>query len=185
MRRSLHVLALASALAPLPVLAQDTPAPAADRDNAARVVDEIAACRQIADNAQRLACFDRTAGALVAARDRRDIVVVDRQEVRRTRRSLFCFTLPRIRLFGGGDGDRDEPKAEQIREITSTVTRVARVDYENVRVTLADNSQWETTQGTRGTPPRQGESVRITRAALGSYLASFNNRISLRVKRVG
>lgn len=176
--------ALTLALAAPAAIAQNTPAaPAADpRDNASTVVDELAACRAITDNSQRLACFDRTAAALVAARDRKDIVVVDRNEVRRTRRSLFGFTLPRIRLFGGGDNDND---VEEVREVTSKVTSVRQVSYEEYRFKLEDGSEWETTQGTRGFPPRSGETVTIRRGALGSYMASFNDRIALRVKRIG
>lgn len=53
--------------------------------------DALAACRGIADSAARLSCFDRTAEAFVRARDNKEVVVLERAEIQKTRRSLFGF----------------------------------------------------------------------------------------------
>lgn len=167
-------LMIAIAAAASPAAAQERPA--------GNVVDAVAACRDIADSAARLACFDQASAALVAAREKKDVVVLDRNEVQKTRRSLFGFTLPRIKLFGGGD-DKDNP--EDISEINGNVTGVSAVSADRWTVTLDDDTRWITTESARGFPPRAGETVRIRRAALGSYDASFNKRRTIKVRRIG
>ena len=74
-----------------------TPA-AAQQSNADRpdLLADLQSCRAIDDSARRLACFDRAAASLLAARDSGDVRVVDREEVQETRRSLFGFTLPKL-----------------------------------------------------------------------------------------
>lgn len=182
------ILVLTALFAAAPALAQTPTAPAVDPDTASRVVDDLAACRGIPDNNQRLACYDRTAAALVAARDRRDIVVVDRQEVRRTRRSLFGFTLPRIRLFGN---DNDDPNsgvdrpADRVDEITSKIARLRRIDLNRYVLTLEDGSIWEMSEGSRGAPPNVGDTIRIRAGSLGSYIARIRSEPQIRVRRVG
>ena len=57
---------------------------------------------------RRLACFDRAAGSLLAARDSGEVRVVDREEVQETRRGLFGFTLPKLGIFGAGDDEQLE-----------------------------------------------------------------------------
>lgn len=167
------LLAFAAVTFVMPASAQS--APAGD------VVDAVTACRDIADSAVRLACFDKAVTALVTARERKDVVVLDRAEVQKTRRSLFGFTLPRIRLFGGGDNDGDD--SEDIKEISGSVAGVVQIAADRWQVTLDDETRWITTESARGFPPRPGESVRIRRAPFGSYDASFNKRRTIKVRR--
>ena len=74
-------------------------------------IQEVYDCRDIADPAARLACFDRAVGELQTADTRRDISFADRETVKKTRRGLFGFTLPSLGLFGG-DGDEDGEEVE-------------------------------------------------------------------------
>ena len=61
----------------------------------------LMACRGIAENTARLACFDTAAGALDTAERQGDLVVIDRAGVAETRRQLFGFEMPSLpRLFG-------------------------------------------------------------------------------------
>ena len=155
---------------------------AAQEGGGSNAVDAITACRDVADAAARLACFDKAVATLAAARDKKEVVVLDRAEVQKTRRSLFGFTLPRIKLFGGGD---DDDNAEDIKEINGSVAGVSAVAGDRWTVTLDDDTRWITTESARGFPPRAGETVRIRRAALGSYDASFNKRRTIKVRRIG
>jgi hypothetical protein len=168
------LIVMATASLATPAVAQET--------GSANVVDAVAACRGIADSATRLACFDKAVTALVAARDKKDVVVLDRAEVQKTRRSLFGFSLPRIKLFGGGD---DENNPEDIKEINGKVAGVSPVTGDRWTITLDDDTRWITTESARGFPPRSGETVRIRRAALGGYDASFNKRRTIKVRRIG
>lgn len=161
----------AALLAPHAALAQAQPGP--------DPVETLTRCRSVADPAARLACFDSAAAAVETAREKKEIVVLDRAEVKKTRRSLFGFTLPRIK-FLEGDGD-DE--AQELKELTGKAVSVAQVDRDHYVVTLDDGSRWQTIEPARFAP-RTGASVRIKRAAMGSFMATFNEGRSIRVKRV-
>src|SRR5829696_6737424 len=107
---TLRQILLATLLAGLPAAAasvQSSGAPA----QRPQPFEALVRCRAITGDAERLACFDRAAASLQAAAERRDVVVVDRQQVRESRRRLFGLPLPRLPIFGGGD---DDEGAEEI-----------------------------------------------------------------------
>ena len=162
-----------AALVASPLAAQKDP------PKASRIVDELAACRSITADAERLACFDRTAAALVAARADKQLVVVDREDVKKTKRSLFGFSLPKINLFGGGKDD-DEP---ELKEIDATIKGVRGIANNLWVVTLDDNAQWQFTEPMTF-PPKSGDPIKIKRGALGSYFGSVKGRLGIKIKRL-
>ena len=155
-----------------------TPVAAQRTGGASPLVDAVVACRTETGEARRLACFDRAAAALGAASGRGELVVLGREDVRRTRRSLFGFNLPDAPLFGGRI--KDEP----VREIEAVIKGVRGDGYGRYTITLEDGAVWRTTEAGRGTP-RPGASVLIRRAALGSYFMSVGGRAGVRALRVG
>lgn len=145
-------------------------------------VRDLIGCRNVSEPTARLACYDSHAGALANAIESRDVVVVDREQVRNTRRSLFGFSLPNFNLFGHSNGDDPE---EEIREITGTVASAQRVNYAWV-VTLADGSRWRQTDDTvLALSPRAGMPARVERAALGSYRMILARMPGMKVRREG
>src|SRR5688500_16536432 len=72
------------------------------------LIREIAACKQQVDDAARLACYDKTAAALTDATASGAVMVVEREDVRKTRRSLFGFSLPKLPFFSGDDSQDDK-----------------------------------------------------------------------------
>ena len=146
------------------------------------VLNRLTACRTIADNAERLACFDQQVAALEAAEAAREIAVVDRQQIRRTRRSLFGLRLPDLGIFGD-DSDESEDGAA-INEINSTLRSISSGADGRVHYALEDGSVWVQTEGRRGRPPRPGQAVRIRRGPLGSFLANIDERPAVRVVRL-
>ena len=168
------VLAAGAAICALPASAQQQ---TSERPQAlTRVLD----CRTIQSPAERLACFDREVAAMQAAEASRELVVVDRQQLRRTRRSLFGLTLPSLGLFAD---DNDDP--EIVNEITGTVRTVSQNAYRRYTFTLEDGQRWAQIDGTDlGIEPRRGDPIRIRRAAMGSYLANVRGQIAMRVRRL-
>jgi len=164
------LLLVISAAAPATVSAQE--------GQGGNPADAVAACRTIADPAARLACFDKSAEALVRARENKDVVILDRADVQKTRRSLFGFSLPRIKLFGGGDDDQEE-----LKELTGKIMSVGLAERDRWLVRLEDESRWQTIEPTTFAP-RTGDSAKIKRATMGSYMAVFGSGRSVRVKRV-
>lgn len=149
---------------------------AADRP---AVLSQVVACRTITDEAARLACFDRSVAALDAAESSQELVVVTRDEVRRTRRGLFGLTLPDLGIFGDATAD-----AEAVREIEDVVRSASTTPYGRWILTLENGQVWTQTD-TRRLPiePRAGHPIRIRRAALGSYMANVNDQLGMRVQR--
>ena len=147
--------------------------------------EALVRCRTIAEDAARLACFDHAAAALQTAQERREIVMVDRQQVREGRRRLFGLTLPRIPIFGGGDDDDDNNDQDAVRSLESTVSAVSVTGYGQYQVTLADNSVWVQVDNNQlAVPPRNGHRIVINRGALGSFMMRVNNQPGIRVRRV-
>jgi hypothetical protein len=158
-------------------------AAAADRApaNGSPLVGELGRCRSISDNAQRLACFDRASGALLAAASRGDVSVVDRSELRTTRRSLFGFGLPKLPFFRG------DPTADEASEtLDSKIASARELGNGKYRIGLTDgNAVWDTLETYEALdPPRSGQPVTIKRGALGSYLVRIDGQRGVKAKRV-
>lgn len=145
---------------------------------APQVFQALVACRAIADDAQRLACYDQQVAAVAAAEQSRDIVVYDRTDVREAQRGLFGLRLPRIRLFGSDD--------EQVDRIESTLTAVSGGQSSRPWVLrLADGSLWRQIDSEQlSRDPRAGHPIVIERAALGSFRAEIDGMRPIRVTRV-
>jgi hypothetical protein len=146
------------------------------------VVQTLYDCRQIADSAQRLACFDATAAALAKAEADKDIVFADRESMREARKGLFGFTLPKLKLFGNGD---DENEPEEFKTLTSTIERTGEYQPGKWYFVLPDGARWEQIDSqVLYRDPARGEQIVIRKAAMGSYMANISGRHGMRVKRV-
>jgi hypothetical protein len=142
--------------------------------------EALVRCRTVTDDAARLACFDAAAAALQAAQERREVVVVDRGQVREGRRRLFGLALPRIPIFGGGD-DEDE---DQVRTVEGIVASASQDGLGHWVVALQDGAVWtQVDNNTLALRPRTGHRVVINRAALGSFMMRVNNQPGIRVRR--
>lgn len=143
--------------------------------------EALVRCRAIADDAARLQCFDAAAAGLQEAADKRELVVVDREQVRRTKRSLFGLDIPNLNPFSGGPDD----KAEEISSIESKVASSLRHGNGRWTVTLEDGSSWiQTDDSPLALGPRKGQAVVVKKGAMGSYMMRVNNQPAIRVRRV-
>jgi hypothetical protein len=140
-------------------------------------IKSLLACRAMTDAAQRLSCFDRESAGIDQALSAKSLVVVDREQADKTRRSLFGFNLPD---FGGLFSD-----GADISEINSTVTRAQRNVEGGWMVTLADGSVWTQTDDTPvALAPRPGDKILVKRRALGSYTLAIGKQPGIKVRRV-
>lgn len=142
----------------------------------------LKACAQITDSTRRLACYDRAAPILVAASDQKQVVVITRDEVKRTRRTLFGLPLPDLGIFGSARDDGKDD-TEQLTEIQSTVASARPVAYGRWMVTLAEGGVWETTDASTTMFIRAGQTVSIKATAF-AFRARFGNDSWVRVKRL-
>lgn len=160
--------------------AQRNRGPSREIQGRPQLFENLVHCRAVAEAAARLQCFDAAAAALDQAAQRRDVVVVDRAQVRESRRRLFGIALPRLPIFGG-DGDHDD---EEVTSIDSAVASASQDGYGHWVVHLADGSFWvQTDDNPIAVRPRPGQPVTVTRAALGSFMMRVNRQPGIRVRR--
>lgn len=140
------------------------------------VFTRVTECRQIVDPTERLACYDRAVAALAGAQARQQVVVVDQEQIRQTRRGLFGLDLPNIgRLFSHEEG---------LREITAKLRSADLGGNGRWVFTLEDGSVWRATESRPfSREPRAGMQIRIRQAALGSYMANIAGQRAIRVTR--
>jgi hypothetical protein len=146
------------------------------------LVGALQACQAITDNGQRLACYDREAGALLTAASKGDVAVVDKSEVRKARKSLFGFGMPKIPFFSG-----DDTADVASDTLESTIKSASGIGYGKYRIVIAEGEAvWETTE-TYGTmrDPRAGDKIVIKRGPLGSYMLRIGSNRGVKGRRVG
>lgn len=143
-------------------------------------------CRAIADNAQRLACFDRQVGAMEAAAQRDEVVVLDKGELSKTRKTLFGFSFPKLPFLGGTDGDDQKDRQEDgFSQITAKIASVRSLGYGKWQIGLDDGAQWITTEAIVAGNPKVGQNIELKRAAMGSFMGKVDGGRAVRMKRVG
>ena len=92
--------------------------------------------------------------------------------------------------FGSEDVRRPDhfeaPASDQVSRVSVRVRSVAQRTPGIYLITLEDDAQWLFSEAVDSTyrPPRQGSTVEIERAALGSFLMAIDNQSSVRVRRV-
>lgn len=166
-----------------------SPTGASAQERAPAALQKVVDCRAIADDKARLACFDASVAQLDAARASGDVVAFDREEVKKTRRRLFGFSLPGLSIFGGGDKDGDPRKRveqEEVKEIVGKIGAVSKNRDGGWVLTLEDGARWEQMDSiTLGRSPKPGATLTIKRAALGSYKMSVDGGPSMKARRIG
>ncbi len=170
--RAIFLVAAVATLA-APASAQDVKA------SRPQALKRLTDCRSITDQTARLACYDREVAAVDAAEARKDLVVVDREQLRKTRRTLFGLTLPDLSIFGD-----DSPDEEGMSRIESRIRRLAQDPYGKWIFELEDGARWiQTDTRALSIRPQPGQPIVIRKAAMGSYLANVNKQNAIRMKR--
>lgn len=147
----------------------------------AEVFQKVIDCRAIPDSTQRLACYDAQVARLDEAATRKEVVVVDQAEVKRTRKGLFGFNFNDLGLFGGGD--RASSEEEGVSQIASTVRSARQNASAKWTIILEDGAKWIQIDTTSIRTPQPGQSIRIRKASMGSYFANVNDQHAIRMKR--
>lgn len=142
-----------------------------------KIFQDVVQCRAITDAAGRLACFDRSVGALAAAQASKDLYVADKDAMREARRGLFGLNLPKMRIFADDDMEKD------VDSVESTIAGFTEGQRGYI-FTLKDGARWKQTDGAYMDKPKLGAPIRIRRAALGSFFGSISGRPGFRIERI-
>lgn len=150
---------------------------ATERPNSS-VVNAVVSCRALADDAARLACFDAAVARLDDAQTRKEVVVVDRADMQKSRRSLFGLSLPRLAIFSGDE------EADEVKEIEGVISTASQDRDSRWVIALADGAVWQQIDSNMlGKRPRAGMAVKIRKAAFGSYMMNVDGQSAIRVRR--
>jgi hypothetical protein len=159
-----------------PALAKDAPQPRPE------IFRKLIDCRSVADNAARLACYDAQVARFDEAESRNELVVVDKEQVKKARKGLFGLSLPDLGgVFGTGNDEEDK---NGLSEIQSTVKVAVTGASGKWTIILEDGAKWVQTDTTVIRTPKPGQPIVIKRAALGSFLAKVNDLRAFKVMRV-
>lgn len=144
------------------------------------LVEALADCQAIHDDVRRLSCYDTAAGRMVAAERRQDVVIVNREDVRKARRSLFGLALGPNDVFAG----RSSP-SDRIEKLDTTLLSAREIGNGRWSLILTEGGRWQTTEAwTLTADLKSGMNVTIHPGALGSYVARVGNQRAVRVQRV-
>ncbi len=156
----------------VPVSAQDD-----DQTEKVDYASQLGACRQIEDDPQRLACFDRISGELIAATDSGDVRIINRGEVEKSKRRLFGFSLPSIGLFGGDD--------EPMELLETKITSVRYVRGKQIIFSTEEGAVWQINNPPRRLKPVEvGNSVIFKKAAMGTFFIRIQGQMGVKGRRV-
>lgn len=170
----------------LPLLAGAAQAAPQRQQPRPEIFNSLLQCRGIADDTQRLACFDRQVGAMEAAAQRDEVVVLDKGELNKTRKTLFGFSFPKLPFLGGGDDDAAKPQEEEgVTHIDATIASVRSLGYGKWQIGLDDGAQWMTTEAITVRDPKVGQKIELKRGAMGSFIGKVEGGRPVRMKRIG
>ena len=179
MKRPIALIAVAISLTALPALAEDVS------------TSDVYACKEIAADADRLACYDAAVGRLKAAEDAGEVKTFTRKEVEEVKRDSFGFAIPSLpKLAFGGKDESGKAKADDLKEVTFVIRSVkkekdlVRRDRDRVRVTLENGQVWVQTDDRNIRVKGSPKEARIFQASLGSYKMKLDGGLAFRVERV-
>jgi hypothetical protein len=159
---------------------------AAQEEGESGALEPLKACQSESDPGARLACYDSAVGAMVAAEESGELRVVDAEEVRKTRRNLFGFSIPDLGIFGGKDDDSRTGEENEFDTLETTVADVRYHTPNSFVFRIADgNALWEVDDAPRRLlQVEPGDPVLIKKAALGSFFIRFNGQSGVKGRRV-
>lgn len=168
--RRAGLLALALAAAASAAIAADAPPRAA-------AVESLLKCRDLADGAARLACYDAAAGRIGEAEKSGDIVVIDRAQAAAAHREAFGLHLPSLDFV---DKALKPGETEQVDGVVRALSADASGRW---TLSLEGGAVWRQIDGVLFRPPHPGSKVHIRRGSLGSYLMNIDGQPAVKVHR--
>ncbi len=141
------------------------------------VFEELINCRNITEPSARLDCYDQKSIALDDAQRNEQLIVTDVETMKETRRGLFGFNLPKLKIFGTKSED-------EVQEINTKITS-ASVRGGKWLLILEDGAKWQQSDSEElRRAPIAGMPVKIKKAAMGSFFVNVDGQRAVRMKRV-
>jgi hypothetical protein len=143
-----------------------------------KVFQAVMDCRALSEASARLACYDAATAGLGEAEKKGDIVVIDREQATTARRQAFGFDLGALSIL-----DKVIP-AEDLNAVTTTLSKAYQDANGKWVLVLEDGGVWRQTDTTNlSRPAHAGSTVKIRRAALGSFFINVDGQLAMRAQR--
>lgn len=153
----------------------------AGTDPSGEYVATLKSCQSLADDRERLACFDRAVGEIVSANDAGEVRIIDRDDIRETRRQLFGLSVPDVGVL---QRDENEEKEEDNGLFETSIASVTYFSERKFRFTTAEGAVWEVNNAPRTLRRVEaGHRVVFKNAALGYYFARINGQTGVKSRR--
>lgn len=153
-------------------------------EGSASLVDGLRACRALTGSGERLACYDEKVGVLLGAVEAGDVRLVDREQVRRTRRQLFGLSMPDVDILKPDAKDEAEDK-DSSDLFETTIASGRQVGPTSWRFTTAEGAVWEINNPPRKIAPmKAGDKVVFKKATFGYYFIRINGAMGVKGRRV-
>lgn len=179
-----RIIAARHTAAAFALIALAAPLAAQDKPDESAYVAALRDCQGKTDPTERLACYDTAVASIVTASKEGEVRVVDREEVRQTRRKLFGFALPDLGIFGGKSDKEDPEQAEEFTTLQTTITGVKGTDRAIILVT-EEGAEWQLEElPARLLRPKVGQPVEIRAGVLSSYFLRINGQKGVKGRRV-
>jgi hypothetical protein len=141
----------------------------------------ISHCRSISTDAERLACYDRESAMLDQAVAQKDITVINKDDVRTVRRSLFGFSFPNLSALGLG---KEDDKSPDVSDLDSKIVSTRASEYGHWEFQIADgDATWRNTDALEDRPT-VGAPVHFHKGTLGAYFVKIDGGRAFRAVRV-
>ncbi len=171
--------ALIGAWAPM-AFAASGPAPAARAPELQAIVD----CRALADRDARLNCYDAAAAKLDQAEAAGQVVVVDREQVRRVRKDVFGLELPSLDIFSSITKKTPGGAGEEVDRLTAVVKTAWRGGDGRWDFELDNGAVWrQVDDSSFANDPRAGSKVEIRKGSLGSFFMKVDGQPAFKAHR--
>lgn len=178
------IRAAAALWATVAPLVASTPLTAVDGKAESAYIKALRDCQSKTEATERLACYDAAVANMLAASNDGEMRVVDKAEVRETRRKLFGFVLPDLGIFGGKSDKEDPEQAEEFSALQTTIAGVRAVKGTYV-ITTAEGADWQLDElPARLMKPKVGQPLEIRAGSLSSYFLRIDGQKGVKGRRV-
>ena len=144
----------------------------------------IVDCRALTDRDARLNCYDAAAARLDQAEATGQVVVVNREQVRKVRKDVFGLELPSLDIFSSITRKTPGGAGEEVDKITATVKTAWRGGDGRWNLELDNGAVWRQVDDSPfANDPHSGSKVEVRKGALGSYFMKVDGQPAFKAHR--
>lgn len=144
----------------------------------------IVDCRAITDRDSRLACYDTATDKLDRAEASGQVVVVNREQVRKVRKDVFGLQLPSLDVFSMVGRKGPNAVSEDVDHLDGVAKAAWRGEGGHWMIELETGAVWRQIDSYElARDPHPGSKVDIRRGSLGSFFLKVDGQPSFKAHR--